>query len=257
MRFASLGSGSRGNGTLIEAGATRLLLDCGFSVKETQARLARLGCVAEDLTAIVVTHEHSDHIGGVAALARRFGLPVWLTAGTFEACRGIWNGYTPDVHVFSSHAAFAIDGIEVSPFPVPHDAREPCQFVFSDGYTRIGVLTDTGSITPHIEACLGGCHALLLECNHDIDMLRNGSYPPPLKARIAGQYGHLDNATAAGLLSRLDTAWLQYLAAVHLSEKNNHPELVRAALSHALDCDGDWIKIADQDRGLNWHVLDN
>src|SRR5215471_14794464 len=117
------------------------------------------------------------------------------------------------VHGFDSHDVIAIDGIEVRPFPVPHDAREPVQFVCSDGQWRVGVLTDLGMSTRHVEASLSGCHALVLECNHDLDMLANGDYPPSLKDRIAGRYGHLDNVAAAGLLSRLDASRLQHLVA--------------------------------------------
>jgi phosphoribosyl 1,2-cyclic phosphodiesterase len=252
MRFASLGSGSRGNATVVESGTTRLLLDCGFSIKETCARLARLGLEGEDLTAIVVTHEHRDHIGGVGALARRFALPVYMTAGTLEAFEGMQTGRAPQVHVFNSHERFAIDAIEVCPFPVPHDAREPCQFVLGDGDCRLGVLTDTGMGTPHIEASLSGCDGLLLECNHDLDMLVRGPYPEYLKQRVASPYGHLDNGTAAGIAAVLDLESVQHLVAMHLSETNNTPELARSALTQALGCDPDWVRVAEQDAGFDW-----
>jgi phosphoribosyl 1,2-cyclic phosphodiesterase len=252
MRFASLGSGSRGNATVVESGATRLLLDCGFSIKETCARLARLGLEGDDLTAIVVTHEHRDHIGGVGALARRFDLPVHMTAGTLEVFESLQSGRPPKVRLFSSHERFAIDAIEVCPFPVPHDAREPCQFVFSDGVDRLGVLTDTGMGTPHIEASLSGCDGLLLECNHDRDMLARGPYPEYLKQRIAGPYGHLDNEAAAGIAAVLDLRSVQHLVAMHLSETNNSPELARSALVQALGCDADWLQVAEQEAGFDW-----
>lgn len=252
MRFASLGSGSEGNGLVVEAADTRVLMDCGFGLADSLTRLARLGLQPSDLAGIVVTHEHSDHIGGVAAFARRFDVPVWMTAGT-----SVMHDATslPCVEWFDGHTAFALGDLEVTPFPVPHDAREPCQFVFSDGAVRLGVLTDTGSITAHIRAQLDACAALLLECNHDSAMLANGPYPPSLKQRVGGRLGHLSNAQAAQLIASLDTARLTHLVAAHISEKNNRPELARAALADALGCAPDWIGIADQADGLDWRQV--
>lgn len=252
MRFACLGSGSRGNGVLIEQGATCLLVDCGFSVKETQLRLGRLGRSAEQLTGLLVTHEHADHIRGVGPLARGFRLPVWTTSATVAAYAG---GPLPDLRLFNNHEPFEIDGLQIQPFPVPHDAREPTQFVFGDGARRIGMLTDTGEPTEYMEKMLTSCDALLLECNHDPGMLADGSYPPALKRRISGRFGHLSNEQAADLLRSLDHSRLQHLAAVHLSEKNNGPALARRALSEALDCAPDWIAVADQDNGLGWRQI--
>jgi phosphoribosyl 1,2-cyclic phosphodiesterase len=252
LRFASLGSGSRGNGTVVECGTTRLLVDCGFSLRETRRRLGRLELEVGDLTALLVTHGHSDHINGIGVLARATGVPVWLTHGSRRECEDAAIGVLPELHHFDGDAPFAIDDIQVQPFPVPHDAREPCQFVFGDGARRLGLLTDTGTVTPHIERSLDVCDALLIECNHDRDMLANGSYPAALKERVGGPYGHLDNATAAALLERLDTSRLQHLVAMHLSEKNNQPSLARAALVQAMGCDGDWLQVADQEEGFDW-----
>jgi phosphoribosyl 1,2-cyclic phosphodiesterase len=251
VRFACLGSGSEGNGLLVECGSTRVLIDCGFGIRDAVGRLARLGVDAESVTAIIVTHEHSDHVGGVAAFAARYGTAVWLTFGTLAAVAERFAAL-PRVYGFDSHDRFAIDGIEVRPFPVPHDAREPVQFVCSDGRWRIGVLTDLGVSTAHVEASLSGCDALVLECNHDVDMLANGDYPYPLKQRIAGKQGHLDNAAAAALLGRLDNSRLKHLVAAHLSQHNNRPDLARAALAGALNCAPDWIGIADQHEGFAW-----
>ncbi|MGH8713067.1 MAG: MBL fold metallo-hydrolase [Casimicrobiaceae bacterium] len=251
MRFACLGSGSEGNGLLVEVGATRVLIDCGFGIRDAVARLARLGVAPETVTAIVVTHEHSDHIGGVGAFAVRYQTPVWLTFGTLSSVAERF-AVLPRVCGFDSHDRFAIEDIEVHPFPVPHDAREPVQFVCSDGRWRLGVLTDLGISTAHVETSLSGCDALVLECNHDVAMLANGDYPYPLKQRIAGKQGHLDNDAAAALLGRLDNSRLKHLFAAHLSQHNNRPDLARAALAGALCCAPGWIGIAGQDDGFGW-----
>ena len=254
MRFASLGSGSQGNALVVEAGGTRLLLDCGFGLAATVARLARLGLVPEDLSGIVVTHEHDDHIGGVARLARRHGIPVWLTPGTLAGFEALFADVT-QVSMIHNYETFAIGDLQVQPFPVPHDAREPAQYVFGDGARRLGVLTDVGCSTRHIEATLSGCDALVLECNHDAGMLRASSYPQKLRDRIAGRFGHLDNIAAAELLSRLDNGKLKHLVAAHLSQENNRPDLARAALAAVMNCAPDWIAIADQDEGLAWREI--
>lgn len=251
MRFASLGSGSRGNALVVEAGGTRLLMDCGFGPRELAARLDRLDLTPADLHGIVVTHEHGDHLGGVAACSRRYGLRVFLSHGTLSACPNLADR----AEVIDSHAPFALDGIEVLPYPVPHDAREPVQFVFADGRHRLGVLTDTGWVTPHIAATLAGCDALVLECNHDSGMLAAGRYPRRLKERIAGRFGHLDNDAAAGLLAGVADSRLRHVVAAHLSEENNTPALARAALAGALGGDGEDIVVASQERGFGWLEL--
>ena len=254
LRFASLGSGSEGNALIVEAGETRLMLDCGFGLAETELRLGRLGLVPADISAIIVTHEHGDHIRGVAKFSRKHRVPVWLTYGTLASQA---EDFCPHdlVHEIDSYTPFAIDDVEVFPFPVPHDAREPAQFVFGDGTLRLGVLTDVGCTTPHIESMLSGLNALMLECNHDAALLQTSAYPPSLKERIGGRYGHLSNSASAALLSRLDRGALQHCVAAHLSRKNNSPDHARAALAPVLGCAPDWIDIADQDDGLNWRSL--
>ncbi|MEP7183727.1 MAG: MBL fold metallo-hydrolase [Betaproteobacteria bacterium] len=254
MRFASLGSGSEGNGLVVEAGATRVLIDCGFGIRDTAARLARLGLAPDSLAAILVTHEHSDHIGGVPAFAGRHRIPVWATFGTLAAVSSRFEGME-QVYGFDSHDGFAIGELEVRPVPVPHDAREPVQYVIGDGAVRLGVLTDLGVTTAHVEASLSGCDALVLECNHDPEMLENSSYPYPLKQRIAGRLGHLHNEASADLLTRIDTSRLKHLIAAHLSKQNNTPELARNALAGAMGCTADWIGIASQHEGFGWREL--
>lgn len=254
MRFALLGSGSKGNATLIEQGDTRLLVDCGFTLRETEHRLGRLGCAPEQLSGILLTHEHQDHLGGVGPLARKYGIPVWLSAGTARA--GAKRlGVLPRVCLLNCHVDFVVQDLNIHPFPVPHDASEPCQFVFSDGRHRLGLLTDTGRATAHIARQLDACDALILECNHDEQMLSSGPYPPSLQARVGGGMGHLSNRQAAALLAELEVSSLQHLVAAHLSEQNNRPELASAALGDALGCAPDWIALADQPHGLDWREI--
>jgi phosphoribosyl 1,2-cyclic phosphodiesterase len=250
VRFASLGSGSRGNALLVEAGATRLLIDAGFGPREMSRRLQRLGLVATDIEAVLVTHEHSDHISGVFACARRFGWDILLTHGTLAVCRE--KGSDARTTIIGSHEPLAVGDIQVHPFPVPHDAREPVQFVLADGAKRLGVLTDAGHVTPHMVAMLANCDALVLECNHDQRMLAQGRYPRGLKYRIAGLWGHLDNAAASSLLSRIHGPSLQHVVAAHLSAENNSPVLAQQALAAVLGCAPDWVGVATQDDGFAW-----
>lgn len=254
MRFASLGSGSEGNGLLVEAVGSRVLMDCGFALRDTLQRLARLDVMPEQLSGIVVTHEHGDHISGVAKLARRYAIPVWLTHGTLRAQAKAFSGI-PALHEIDAHDSFAIGDLQVQPYPVPHDAAEPVQYVFSDGARRLGVLTDAGSSTPHIEAMLSACDALVLECNHDSTMLAHGDYPHSLKQRVGGRYGHLNNQQSAQLLAALDVSRLQHLVAAHLSLSNNTPELAVSALSGVLGCASEWVGVATQSEGFHWRQI--
>lgn len=228
MDLASLGSGSRGNATLVRAGGSTVLLDCGFSLKELERRLARLDLVPADLDAVLVSHEHHDHIGGVGPLARRHDLPVWISRGSLRNAR---DPRYPRVRHFRAGTWFRVGDLEILPYTVPHDAAEACQFVFQAAGRRLGVLTDCGTITPHVVDVLRDCHGLVLECNHDPVMLRSGPYPPALRARVGGDFGHLSNAQAVSLLQRLAENPPDYLWLAHLSEQNNHVDAVRAALA--------------------------
>ncbi len=248
LRFASLGSGSRGNSTLVEWGAGTLLIDCGFSVKETNQRLERLGKRAEDLTAIVVTHEHADHIKGVAPLARRYDLPVYMTPGTYQS-RDL--GELPDLRLIEGYAPFELDRLKITPVAVPHDAREPAQFIFEYAGVRLGILTDLGSITAHVEEHFQDLDAMVLEANHDPFMLASGSYPTSLKQRVGGLWGHLSNQQAAGFLQRLNCSRLQHLVVAHISQQNNSLELAEAALA-PVTAGVKQITYACQNQGFDW-----
>jgi phosphoribosyl 1,2-cyclic phosphodiesterase len=249
IRVAMLGSGSRGNATLVQCGSTTVMVDCGFFLREAEQRLGRWGVLADQLSAILVTHEHADHLGGVARLARKHHIPVYMTHGTFAA----WDDpLVPRVHRFPPEQSFRIGELDVQPFPVPHDAREPAHFVFSDGTRRVGVISDAGSVTAHMRAALSGLDALLLEFNHDVGMLARGPYPPPLKARVGGHLGHLSNIQSAALLREIDCTRLQHLALTHISEKNNTPDLALAAAREGLGQAPDWLVCAHQNEGLPW-----
>lgn len=254
MRFCSLGSGSSGNATVVEArsGTTvsRLLVDCGFSLRELERRLARVGLVPGDLGAVFVTHEHGDHVGCALALARRHGVPLWMSRGTWLA---IGEPAVPGAFSFATDdGEISVGDLFVRPFAVPHDAREPLQLHCTDGARRLGILTDAGSITANLLAQLEGCDGLLLECNHDRAMLAASSYPASVKNRIGGPFGHLANDTAAELLAGCQHRSLRHLVAAHLSERNNSPALARAALAPICGANPADIVVADPLHGFGW-----
>ena len=257
IRFRSIGSGSGGNATVVEASSgittTRLLVDAGFSLKELDARLARAGLAASDLDAVFVTHEHGDHIGCALALAEREQLPLWMSRGTWRATGGF--GAPATLRFARDAEPIAIGDIEVHPFTVAHDAAEPLQLRCGDGSMRLVVLTDLGSITAHMIEHVAGCDAIVLECNHDAAMLATSRYPPSLKARIGGRFGHLSNATAAEILARCASARLQHVVAAHLSRENNRPDLARTALAACFGGAGEAIVIADPLAGFDWLQL--
>jgi phosphoribosyl 1,2-cyclic phosphodiesterase len=218
IRVAALGSGSSGNSLLVQSGGTTLLVDCGFTMKEAIARMLTLHISPSDISAVLLSHEHGDHVKGVGPLSRKFGLPVWCTHGTYHRARD--NRFS-SVRLFHAHEPFAVGDINIDPFPTPHDAAESCQFVFEAASARFANLTDLGACTPHVTEKINGVHGLVVECNYDVDMLRNGPYPKALQARIRSNYGHLGNLQAAELLSKLDHEHLQCILLGHLSEQNN------------------------------------
>jgi phosphoribosyl 1,2-cyclic phosphodiesterase len=251
LRFASLGSGSRGNASLVEFDSTLLMIDCGLPRKVVEERLRALDRNPRDVTAILVTHEHTDHAQGVAKFARRYNTPLWMTPGTASGISGLTR-----VNTLSSHRELAIGGISVQPYPVPHDAREPCQFTFAAAGRRLGMLTDAGHVTPHMYEQLGSCDALALECNHDLESLQCGPYPESLKARVASRFGHLNNGQTTEFLGRLDSSRVQWVMGLHLSERNNSPEQVRSALRPVLEKVRYPLHLATQDAPTAWLTLD-
>ena len=258
MRFCSLGSGSGGNGTLIEASQgitrTRVLVDCGFSLRELTRRLERAGTLPGELDAVFITHEHGDHAGCVLTLAAKHRVPIYTSRGTWRAI-GPPDFDAAPVHFVRSDECIALGDLELQPFAVPHDAQEPLQLRATDGWHRLGLITDIGSLTPYVTAALQGCDALLLECNHDEALLRASSYPANLKRRILGSHGHLSNASAAELLGQCRHDRLRHVVAAHLSAQNNTPALAAAALAAILGCSAHEIPVADQVMGFDWLVL--
>lgn len=248
MRFASLGSGSKGNATLVRAGDTLLMIDCGFSLRETTRRLDRLGVRPDQLDAILVTHEHSDHCAGVAALSRKFRIPVYLTHGTAGSGR---CARSHRLCCFDSEARFSVGSLDIQAVTVPHDAAEPCQYLLSEGGLTLGILTDLGSVTPHVLDHYRHCHSLVLEFNHDLHMLQVGDYPPHLKRRVGGDWGHLSNDQAAGLLRQLGGARPGHLVVAHVSENNNSRARAERALLSVLDS-LERVVWAGQADGFGW-----
>jgi phosphoribosyl 1,2-cyclic phosphodiesterase len=248
MRFASLGSGSKGNSTLVEADGTLIMIDCGFSMRETVKRLAKLEIDPTQIDGILVTHEHTDHCSGVAVLSRNFQIPVHLTHGTYGSGR-FEKSY--GVRHFNCQQNFTIGCIDVTPIAVPHDAREPCQYRLSHGGLSLGILTDLGSITPHVVASYRGCDGLLLEFNHDLGMLESGRYPDHLKHRVGGDWGHLNNNQAAELLNQLGHEDLRQIVVAHISENNNTRAFAETALRAVLPS-LDKVTWAAQAEGFDW-----
>ena len=259
LRFASLGSGSGGNALVVEvrdgACVTCVLVDCGLNLRDTERRLARLGLEPSAIRGILVTHEHGDHAGRVFDFAAAHGVTVHLTYGSLVALEA--EGKVIDgvrLSLLTAREPLAVEGIEVRPFTVPHDAREPLQLTCTDGAVRLGLLTDLGHVSAHVQQHLADCATLLLECNHDEDMLRDGPYPPFLKRRVGGGWGHLANTAAAALAQSLVLGGrLRRIVAAHLSEQNNTPELARAALDNAVGSAAE-IHVADGRSGSGWLI---
>lgn len=253
FKFASIGSGSAGNCTVVIAGDSLLLIDCGFGIRETSRRLAKLGLSLEDVTAILVTHEHADHIKGVPAISRKFNTPVYMTRGTYFAKN---YGRIPSLILIENYQSFSINGCDIAPVTVPHDAKEPAQYVLQFNGLRLGVLTDLGFITPHVVDTFNDCNALLVEANHDLRMLSVGPYPASLKERVSSNWGHLNNHQTADFLAQINTERLQNLVVGHISTKNNSVDLAASSIYPVLpEKFNENVKFACQDEGFDWIVV--
>jgi phosphoribosyl 1,2-cyclic phosphodiesterase len=251
MRFSSIGSGSKGNSTIIEHDDTVILVDCGFSLKETEKRLSISGLAPSKINAILVTHEHSDHIRGVSALAKKYEIPVMATAGTSKFLR---NSSALNLTCIDTQSDFHIENLTVTPVLVPHDAREPVQFIIRGGLLTFGILTDVGAITEHIIELYQCCDGLMIESNHDEDMLLNGSYPRSLKNRVSSNWGHLNNKQMLYFLKNIELEQLQELVIGHISENNNSVALVKETISE-ISKQLLSVSYATQNEGFDWIQL--
>lgn len=239
MKLKSLKSGSKGNASLVYTKNTKILVDCGISGKAVKEAMAQIDISPEEINGIVVTHEHYDHIKGIGVMMRRYDIPVYANSMTWTAIMQNDLGKLNDknIKIFEGVEPFVIGDISINPFKIPHDAAFPVGYAFDDGRTRAAVATDMGMLTEEVFRAIGGCKEVLVESNHDINMLEIGPYPYQLKRRILGSYGHLSNddaAKAAELLVRMGT---ENIMLGHLSEENNYPglayETVRTGLAQA------------------------
>ena len=254
LRLKNLGSGSSGNATLIEGSdglhTRRLLVDCGLGIRELEARMTEAGLTLAQIDAIFITHEHSDHIGCARSLVLKHRIPVWMSHGTHAALGA------PDLDGLLRTARYLepidLGSWQAMPFTVPHDAREPLHLRCSDGASHLAVLTDLGHASDHVLAALQGCHALMLEANHDPALLEASAYPLFLKRRVSGSYGHLANEATAGILQAVRHPRLQCVVAAHLSARNNTPALAQQAMGLALGTNADEITVASPTAGTPW-----
>jgi phosphoribosyl 1,2-cyclic phosphodiesterase len=228
MRFSVLGSGSKGNSVYIESGSTGILIDAGFSGKELEKRLRSVGRELSHLKALCITHEHHDHISGAGVVARRCGIPAYANGGTFAGGEKRM-GKIPRRIEFETGGTFEIGDLQVRSFRLSHDTADPVGFVINDGKKSLGYCTDTGKVSHLMAQRLRRCNGLILEFNHNLEMLKNGPYPLPLQQRVRSSLGHLCNEDAAELLAMIQGDQLQCLVQAHLSDKNNTPELARRA----------------------------
>lgn len=232
LSYCLLASGSKGNAIYVASGPTAILVDCGLSARELVRRLEISGLKAESLSAILITHEHRDHMTGARVLAKRLRLPVLATRATWAACGDMLETrHQP----FAAGEAFNLGCLSLQPFSTPHDAADPVGLVISAGAARLGLCTDLGQALGLVERRLAGCQALILESNHDPELLAQGPYPPWLKQRVRSRHGHLSNQQSAELLSRLHHPELGQVTLAHLSETNNRPELAAQAAAQALE----------------------
>ncbi len=253
MRCASIGSGSKGNALLVEHNHTTILLDCGFSLKHFKSSLTRLGKSLEDIDAVFITHEHSDHISGLKTFARNTEAAIYMSFGTAVASKSL---SLPRINYIGDGQNITVGDLQILPVTVPHDAREPYQFVIETRCQQsaprsLGVLTDLGSVPPYVAKAYGRCDALVVEANYDLAMLQAGPYPPSVKRRVGSDWGHLSNEQAAQFVSTIDQDKLQWLVAAHVSENNNCVKKVAEVFSQSLN-DEKKLNVATQEQGFSW-----
>ena len=235
-----LASGSRGNATLVESSSARILVDAGISCRETFKRLKSIGRDPREISAVLITHEHSDHISGLATLAKKLKVPIFMTGATHLAwARTVKDssGEPPQVaklEVFSPGRSFQVADITVTPFTIPHDAADPVGFTFRAEGAKVAVVTDLGYMPASVCDHLRKCDVLIVESNHDLEMLRGGSYPWSVKQRVMSRVGHLSNESLAQFFAQDYDGGASYIVLAHLSEQNNHPEIALRAAENAL-----------------------
>lgn len=240
MRMTVLASGSKGNCTVVSSSRASILVDAGISCRETLKRMRAAGEEPEKLKAIVISHEHSDHVAGLQVLARKLQIPVFITESTYHR----WHRENKDaegkpaklerLEHFQAGRSFSVSDITVTAFTIPHDAADPCGFTFKADGLKFGVVTDLGYMPPNVKEQLRRCDALLIESNHDLEMLRNGPYPWMVKQRVMSRVGHLSNSALAEFFENDYDGHASHVVLAHLSEQNNHPELARESAYKAL-----------------------
>jgi phosphoribosyl 1,2-cyclic phosphodiesterase len=245
MNFSVLGSGSKGNSVYIESGKTKILIDAGFSGKEIATRLHSIGREIEELDAIFVTHEHHDHIQGVGVLSRRFQIPVYSNLETFKAGENVL-GKLSCYSEFITGDTLQLQELQVRTFAVSHDAADPVGFIIDNGKVNLAYCTDTGKVSHLLRQRLMGCNGLVLEFNHDLQMLKDGPYSPALQQRVRSDHGHLANEDAASFLQTLLHEQLQHVILAHLSTTNNHPDLAMKAAKGVIGDNLIQLRVATQ-----------
>jgi phosphoribosyl 1,2-cyclic phosphodiesterase len=261
MRMTVLASGSKGNCTLLSSSQASVLVDAGLSCKETLKRMKAAGEDPQQITAIVISHEHADHVAGLQVLARKLQVPIYMTEATYHS----WRRVTKDKEGnpakldrrehFQAGRSFAIADITVTPFTIPHDAADPCGFTFKADGVKVGIVTDLGYLPYSVKDHLRGCDGLMIESNHDLEMLRNGPYPWMVKQRVMSRVGHLSNSALAEFFQKDYDGSAAFLVLAHLSEHNNHPDIALKAAKDALDLQGSLfescaVTLAHQDKPL-------
>jgi len=240
VSFTVLASGSKGNSTLVASSRTRILVDVGLSGRETFKRLGESGEEPRSISAILISHEHCDHIYGLATLAKKLEVPIYMTEATYHACARLLSKQLgqkwmcPKVVSFTSGSSFEIGDISVTPFTIPHDAVDPVAFTFRSEGVKVAVVTDLGYMPANVRQHIRGCDVLMLESNHDLEMLRVGPYPWSVKQRVLSRVGHLSNEALAEFFARDYDGGAAFVVLAHLSEQNNHPEVARVAAERAL-----------------------